>query len=221
MAHGDAEEIIRERCTSGAAVVRRADAPFYAAAMPADGKRLLATYPPGARVTLLGACYLGWVKVQPVDSVTPGWMFAPDLRLESAVLAQPEAATTDALTTTAVLDATASPDMTSAARTPQVVPLTPAAPTAAGPALREALTVAVRLTDADKQPLAGVRVQLVDAFGAPLAEGVTASGGDVTLPIDLAPDAAIALLVPALGVTLPIDRANPTVAIVVPREREP
>jgi hypothetical protein len=77
----DSREVIKESCPTGVAVVGESTG-FYAAAPPADGDRL-ASYPQGAAVKLLGECYRGWVKVQPMDSVTPGWMWAPTLRPEA------------------------------------------------------------------------------------------------------------------------------------------
>lgn len=74
----DTREVIKETCPTGRAMtVTRA--PLYAAAPPAAND-LVAAYPPDAGVALLGSCYRGWVKVQPDDSVTPGWMWSPLLR---------------------------------------------------------------------------------------------------------------------------------------------
>lgn len=75
----DEREVIREESVTGVAVVIKNETVLYAAAPPTDGDAL-ATYPEGAQVTLLGQTYAGWVKVQPMDSVSPGWMFGPNLR---------------------------------------------------------------------------------------------------------------------------------------------
>jgi hypothetical protein len=215
-AAADAEEIIREQCTTGTAVVRQDAAPFYAAAAPSAPRRLLATYPRDAHVTLLGSCYLGWVKVQPDDSVTPGWMYAPDLRLK---------ATTDSASPT--------PDTTPAGDQPydqsspapptplQVVALPPVPAPIPTPARREALAVMVRLSDSRKQPVAGVRVQLVSALGETLADAVSPASGPVTFAVDLPPDTAVTVSLPAFGVSAPVDRADPSIAFVLPLEAAP
>lgn len=215
-AAADAEEIIREQCTTGTAVVRQDAAPFYAAAAPSAPRRLLATYPRDARVRLLGSCYLGWAKVQPDDSVTPGWMYGPDLRLE---------ATTDSASPT--------PDTTPAGGQPydqsspapptplRVVALPPVPAPIPTPARREALAVTVRLSDSRKQPVAGVRVQLVSALGETLADAVSPASGPVTFAVDLPPDTAVTVSLPAFGVSAPVDRADPSIAFVLPLEAAP
>jgi hypothetical protein len=86
----DNREVIKERCPTGQALVSDSGTDLYAAAPPAAGDRI-ASYPAGALAQLLGECYRGWVKVQPADSVTPGWMWGPDLRPEE--LEAPPAAT--------------------------------------------------------------------------------------------------------------------------------
>src|SRR6185436_7056439 len=78
----DNREVIKEACPTGQVVIGDKGTDLYAAAPPAEGDKI-ASYPSGALVRLLGQCYRGWVKVQPADSVTPGWMWAPNLRPET------------------------------------------------------------------------------------------------------------------------------------------
>ena len=62
-----------------------------------------------------------------------------------------------------------------------------------------------------------MRVQLVDALGDVLVEGVTRDGGRLVLARDLAPATAVWVRVPAVGVTVPIPSPQPpTLTILVP-----
>jgi hypothetical protein len=54
-------------------------------------------------------------------------------------------------------------------------------------------------------PLAGMRVQLVNAFGDVLAEAITPDSGEVTLRRDLAPGTAVFIRVPSPGLQIPVD----------------
>jgi len=68
--------------------------------------------------------------------------------------------------------------------------------------------------------LDGVRVQLVDALGDVLAEGVTRDGGRLVLARDLAPMTAVWVRVPAVGITAPVPSPQPpTLTILVPTNR--
>ena len=58
-------------------------------------------------------------------------------------------------------------------------------------------------------PLAGIRVQLVDAFGDVLAEAITPDSGEVTLRRDLAPGTAVFIRVPSPGLQVPVDLNQP------------
>ena len=58
-------------------------------------------------------------------------------------------------------------------------------------------------------PLAGIRVQLVDAFGGVLAEAITPDSGEVTLRRDLAPGTAVFIRVPSPGLQVPVDLNQP------------
>ena len=209
-AQADAEEIIKEACTTGAAVVARDNAAFYSAANPASPRRLLASYLRDTRVTLLGACYLGWVKAQPAGSVTPGWMFAPDLALlesaDPANLAQPAAPSTPA-----------QPSAAPPARPLKVVRVTPAPTPVPTPARRQALSVAVRVIDDTGAPRAGVRVVLVDAFGQTLTDARTPADGQVVFTPDLAPGSVVWVQLPAAGISARVSPADPALTFTLPR----
>jgi hypothetical protein len=227
-AGGDAEQIINEQdCTIGFATVVRDAANFYGAAPP-DERRLLATYPKDSRIILLGTCYLGWVKVQPSDSVTPGWMFGPDLRLIEAMAPTAGAqATAKALLVgggvpVAPLPPPGGTDGTTAASTasttrPVRVVVQPAAAASPTPAAQpQALTVVVRVVDSVGQPRPGVRVRLTSAFGDALLDTTTPASGQVTLPVRVAAGARVFVQLPAQGVTLPVDPQQPDLTITLP-----
>jgi hypothetical protein len=221
---GDAEEIIREECLTGLARVKNPDgARFSAAAVPGKDSRILMIYPQESEVTLLGSCYLGWVKARPTMAVSPGWMYAPDLELLE-VIADSTQATPSA--TPAPLSPDASdqagadslPDnQTVAAHIIQVAPLPPraAAPTTSLP--REAISLAVEVLDGQQHPHVGLRVQLVDVLGSVLREGQTDAQGRITLVADLPASAAVWVQLPAAGLTAPVDTSKPEVVFVVPR----
>jgi hypothetical protein len=65
-------------------------------------------------------------------------------------------------------------------------------------------------------PVPGVRVQLVNAFGDLLAEGVTDAGGIIRLSRDVRPGDALAVRVPAWGVELPVAADQATLIITIP-----
>jgi hypothetical protein len=218
-ATADAEEIIKETCTMGQAVVSRAEAGFYSAANPLSERRLLTTYPKDTRVALLGSCYIGWVKAQPEGSVTPGWMFAPDLLLVEGVpatLATPDASKPASANAPAAgqVAPSATPAAAATVRVARVALAPPPAPT---PQQRQALAITVRVLDRAGRSLAGVKVNLVDAFGQPLIDAVTPASGQVTFTPDLAPNAAVSVQIPAAGLSAPVDPANPSLAIALPR----
>ncbi len=213
---GDAEEIIREDCLTGLAQVISPDgARFSAAAVPTKDTRILMVFPQGAKVELLGSCYLGWVKVRPVTAVSPGWMYAPDLILIEATGAtadqsqQPQA--------TIDPDAPAVPANVAPTAQPIELQALPTRPIPAPTALpRQALTVVVRLIDLEEKPRGGVRVQLIDVTGAILRDGQTAADGTISLVADIPASAAVWLQLPGVGLTVPVDRAKPELEIVLP-----
>jgi hypothetical protein len=76
-------------------------------------------------------------------------------------------------------------------------------------------------TSMPSQRLAAIRVQLVNAFGDTLAEGVTPTNGQITLRRDLAPGIAVFVRVPALGLQVAVDPAQPDLTIRVAQEDMP
>lgn len=64
-------------------------------------------------------------------------------------------------------------------------------------------------------PLAGMRVQLVNAFGDVLAEAITPESGEVTLRRDLAPGTAVFIRVPSPGLQVPVDTKQPASALTI------
>jgi hypothetical protein len=224
----DNREVIKENCPTGLAVVSE-ETGLYAAAPPADGDRI-SNYPVGAGVELLGECYRGWVKVQPQDSVTPGWMWAPTLRpelIESAVSETPEVTGTaetehpsTRTTPTATTTATAAP----VARELVFEPLSPAAvpTTVAAVPVARSLTVVVCREVSAKQPqcgstLASVRVDiLLAATHEVRVTGVTDDRGRVTLSTSVPNGTSLALRIPALGLQVPIEAHQTEITVRLP-----
>jgi hypothetical protein len=202
VATDDEEELIRETCLTGAAEVISDSAVFYAAAMPRGDDRKLITYPKGASVELIGSCYGGWVKVRPAGAVTPGYMWAPNLALVEASAASAAQANPASPDSEGGAPATATP---AALTTPlQVIPVAPEpVPPAAAPQ-REKVSVTVTITDADGRGRGGMRVQLANVFGDLVGEANTAQNGMVTISGDAAPGTALRVVVPALGVDVPV-----------------
>ena len=221
----DEEEIIREDCTTGLAVVARTDAPFYSAGNPTSERRLLTTYPKGTEITLLGSCYIGWVKAQPDGSVTPGWMFAPDLTLVEGLT---PVQGTESLPSTANQSVSSTPrparsgtpvPAVSASTTTKVQvvrapsPVLAPAPTAEPP---QAATMTVRVVRASAESVAGVAVQLVDVYGTVVSDAVTGVDGQVVFTFPVRPNVALRVQLPALSVSAPVDLANPLVTVTLP-----
>ncbi len=221
----DTREVIKETGAGGIAVVVKTT-PLYAAAPPTE-QDVLATYPEGAQVRLLGQTYAGWVKVQPADSVTPGWMFGPHLRLRDtaggAAGGVPDSrATPPADGTVIPLSGTAVPP--SLGGTPQVVVQPPLpTPTAvhAPPVSRsvtiEVCAVAKATERACTHPLERMRVEVVRVSdGRVLFVGLTDRTGRVSPSIQIAPDTAVDLQIGALGIrtALPANGAVVPVRVV-------
>jgi hypothetical protein len=212
----DAREVIRQESIVGEAVVIVDGTRLYAAAPPTD-RDDLAVYPEGAVVLLLGQSYAGWVKVQPVDSVTPGWMFGPNLRprtpVRSGDAAQPGVdgaagtpgpARGDVGTPEPPSGPTAPVSSGGVPRLTLLPPLP--TPTEAGqqPEAR-AITVEVCAVQRPNEtgcprPLEGVRVDLVRvADGAVLFTALTDRNGRVAPSITVAPGTAVDVQIGALG----------------------
>ncbi|WP_322489364.1 hypothetical protein [Chloroflexus sp.] len=216
----DAREVIKEKSIAGEAVVVVDGTRLYAAAPPSDDDEL-AVYPEGAVVILMGEAYAGWVKVQPLDSVVPGWMFGPNLRPLNPV--RPGAAATattpgsqgvSAPTVSASGDApTVSAGGTGVGSTaPQLTVLTPLpTPSTASvsPQARAATIEVCAVTKATEsgcpRPLEGVRVELVRvADGAVLFVGLTDRTGRVAPSIQVSPGTAVDVQIGALGIRAPL-----------------
>lgn len=230
----DPREVIREACPTGQAIVGTEETGLYAAAPPGSDDRI-AAYPEGALVKLLGQCYRGWVKVQPADSVTPGWMWGPDLRPDELGAAPtPIGATTGntgspgAQPTPTSVSGTSGSGSTAIMPTTQVpkialVPLEPLdLPTAlpAKPAAR-AVTVevcrAVTQGDACAEPLAGLRVDLMlSATRQVLTGNVTDTNGRVTLSVSVPDGSQILLAIPVLGLETPLGSNVTEVPVRIP-----
>ncbi|MBC8159822.1 MAG: hypothetical protein H7Z42_01270 [Roseiflexaceae bacterium] len=80
----------------------------------------------------------------------------------------------------------------------------------------QATSVQIRIENATGQPLAGIRLQLVDAFGQSLGEAITPASGEVRLTAATAPNTAITVFVPVAGVSAPVDPKNPRVVVQLP-----
>lgn len=221
-ASDDDEEIIREDCTTGLAVVARESAPFYSAANPASERRLLTTYPNGTEIILLGSCYIGWVKAQPAGSVTPGWMFAPDLTLIEGLTppggSSSVATTSQDASSSASRPASARPTVSTGAAATRVQVVRAPAPTAvpvptSAPA--QAGTMKIRV-QREQAGVAGVAVQLVDAYGTVLSDAVSNTNGEVVFTFSVQPNTALRIHVPTVAVTVPVDLANPQLTITLP-----
>lgn len=220
----DSREVIKESCPTGVAVVGE-ETGFYAAAPPADGDRL-ASYPQGAAVKLLGECYRGWVKVQPFDSVTPGWMWGPTLR--------PEALDEDRNITTSVTPPSTpmvnmqgtpivqeTPQPTLIQRTIVLETLSPAplpTPVTAPPVARSLTVTVCRAAGKQTQcssAVSGVRVDLLLASHEVQVSGVTDEQGKVTLSTSLPAGSGLFLRVPALGLLTSVAQQS-EIAIRIP-----
>jgi len=209
----DNREVIKESCPLGQALVSNDGTDLYAAAPPSEGDKI-ASYPPDALVRLLGACYRGWVKVQPADSVTPGWMWGPNLRPE-ALEAGPTPTAGLAGTPGPAASPTGTPSSppvgataATAARLPALVmtPLEPVSLPTAAPLLPAARAVAVAVCQADRTgdtcdaPISDMRVALLlTATRQLLTSGITDANGKVTLSVSVPEGSQILLSIPALG----------------------
>jgi hypothetical protein len=220
----DSREVIKEESVSGLAVVVKDATVLYAAAPPTDGDAL-ATYPEGAQVRLLGQTYAGWVKVQPSDSVTPGWMFGPNLR--PLTESSPGGASTPGPSASGLplpgssataIPGGATPAPTASGAASQVVAQPPLPTPTAAQVPPDARTVTIEVCAVAKasdsvctRPLEGVRVELVRVSdGTVLFVGLTDRTGRVAPSIQTAPGTAVDVQIGALGIRTPLP-ANGTV----------
>lgn len=225
----DQREVVRESSITGVAVVVKDGTRLYGAAPPADGDEL-SSYAEGARVRLLGMSYRGWVKVQPEDSVTPGWMWGPNLRpLETAPA--PDANQTPVGSTTPQPTDPRDPSRTTqpgGAQPPAAVtvePLDPAPITTPTPAPPIARTITVEICAAPAgqtrcvTPLAGLRVEVVlVATGRVLTQGVTDGQGTMTLGVRVAGGTKLRVRVPAAGIEADLSEQDTRIPIRIPAQ---
>lgn len=203
----DTREVIKEACSAGLALVGERPTDLFAAAPPGADDRI-AAYPPGALVQLLGQCYRGWVKVQPADSVTPGWMWAANLRPEAlasapaptqpfvppATVAQPSGAVA-----TPAQPANPPASVRMIALTPAPLPTT-AAPRPVARQVVVTICRAARQADPCTRPVAGLRVELLlAATRQSLTAGFTDAAGRITLAASAPAGSLLLLRASALG----------------------
>ncbi len=225
--------------SKGAAIVSAHDTAFRIAPNPSAS--LIATLPNETLVTLTGQYNGLWVSVTTADSVLPGWVLGTDLRRLALGQATPVITSTTTLpTTTLPTSSPATPVATpsSATSTSSAVSIRPIAPLPAAPPPaplpRSTLTISVTVRSAPILPAAssgrpsrtptpapgravsGMRVQLVDAFGQLLAEGLTGTDGHVALAQELAANQRIAVRLPAAGIELAVDPRQPDITIAIP-----
>lgn len=224
----DSREVIKEESLTGSALVIADDTPFYRAVPPSEGD-LLARYPKDAQVLLLGQTYAGYVKVQPSDSVAPGWMFAPALR-PLAVAADrsptpegasggdtPIAGDADASQTQSTATAPPLPELTVERLDPAPLPTT----AAVGPQARS-LAVELCASKSDDPhscatPLANLAVEvLLHATQQVVASARTDRSGRVTLSVSVPPNALLELRIAALGVSVKVEPSATALPIRVP-----
>jgi hypothetical protein len=215
----DAREVIKQDSVGGEAVVKVQGTKLYAAAPPTDNDEL-AVYPEGAVVILLGQTYAGWVKVQPVDSVTPGWMFGPNLSPRSPVgPGTGDAGEAGTATTSGPTGGSGSPTgagglgsvptatvggSSNASPITLLPPLPTPAPASQQPEARAATIEVCAVPKSNEtgciRPLEGVRVELVRvADGSVLFVGLTNREGRVAPSITVAAGTAVDVQIGALG----------------------
>jgi len=216
----DEREVIKQESVGGEAVVIVNGTSLFAAAPPREDDEL-AVYPEGAVVILLGQTYAGWVKVQPVDSVTPGWMFGPNLRPKMPASSGAAAGGAGTAATSGTASGSGgpaggtagagspgrAPTATAAVSAPQITlmpPLPTPAPASQQPEARAATVEVCAVSKANEtactRPLEGVRVELVRVSdGAVLFVGLTSREGRVAPSITVAPGTAVDVQIGALG----------------------
>jgi hypothetical protein len=188
----------------------------------------------GDEVELLGQARSGWVQVELDDGVVPGWVPAAVLRRAGSGTRIPGD------TDTAAADATATPAPVQVdLEVDQPLP----DPPPPSPVPQQAIPIAVLLVQThvqtgpgatpvpgaptptpdlarmrEEQPMAGMRVQLVNVFGDVLTEAVTPDDGRVTLARDVPPGTALQVFIPAAGVLVPVDltMTTPDLVIAIP-----
>lgn len=138
-------------------------------------------------------------------------------------------------TTRAGASASASPGDTAIVSVSALDPALPSLPPS--PVARVPFTLAVTIAATDRplttgstlgmatptpnlsQPVAQVRVQLLNVFGDVLAEGLTTTQGLVTLSRDVQPGQALLVRMPAWGVELPLAPQQSRLIVTIPEAR--
>lgn len=172
------------------------------------------------------------MRVQPAESVLPGWVRGVDLVREPEV--SPTAAS---VTPTATAATVGEADRTQTPAIPELIverlePASPPLPALPLPRVLLSLTVQViavaeppRVSPGKPiptigpdmaRPLRGIRVHLVNVFGDVLAEALTASDGQVTLTSNLDPGSAVFVQLPAVGLRIPVEPGQTTAQIAIP-----
>jgi hypothetical protein len=203
----------------GQAVVVRQGAPLLSG--PDAEAETILTLSEGSAATLLGAVSGAWARVQPANSVVPGWMRATDLQRQTTPVEAPAALRATPAADAAgggVAGSEAAPSVTPPSGADIVVaPMEPLASVSAAPqASQVSLDVPVTVQRSNQVPLAGLRVQVVNALGDVLAVAVTGADGRVTITVAALPNTALLLEIPALGLRTPIDATAPAMAVAVP-----
>ena len=203
--------------------------------------RAIQTLPQESLVTLTGQVSGSWVRGLPDGGVVPGWLYGPDLHRPSSTAAIPavpsesgtplsggSASGNELVATLAPPTPTPKPRPVVSRLDPAPAPLPPALPGRQTVAVSVTLVVATtppaplpgpgmpRPTLVPTPPLAGVRVQLVNAFGDVLIEAVTPQNGTVRLTRDLDSGLALFVRVPAVGLQVPLDLGQPLLTLAIP-----
>jgi hypothetical protein len=225
--------------TKGTAIVRGHDTAFRIA--PNPDASLIATLPVETLVTLMGQYSGLWVSVTTADSVLPGWVLGTDLRRLTPGQATPVISGTSTLPSAAPPPSSASApratptaaSVSSATIGVQAIAPVPPAPRPA-PLPRGTVTISVTVrsgsamsgvapgralrtpTPTSGVALPGIRVQLVDAFGELLAEGITNSNGHVALTREQSSGQRMNVRLPAAGLELVVDPRQPGITITIP-----
>lgn len=218
-----------EEALEGVAVVQ-GEIPMFLE--PDPQSEVLTVLQPGTRVRLRGNSVGTFVEIELPDFAMPGWVDVrnvirlPGESLESGTQGTPTPTGTGTNGTAQAAVGTPTQTPTPSATVPPVVnPVqSPPEPTARIPAPNENLVITIEVLGTepdgtgDERPLSGIRVQLVSVLGEILADAITDNDGMVVLQTDMPPDTAIEALLPAVGVSVPIDREDRDVQIVIPLE---
>jgi hypothetical protein len=211
------------------------EAPVYLA--PDMRSERIATLSADTPITLTGQTSNLWVEIASDQLILPGWVSVRAVqRIRGTSPISPTAGT--ALGTGGAVGGNggSGPTATPTRPTTETLSLTPLPPlpppvATVAPRVAFALTVMLQATSgatgsgptptpSRASGLDGVRVQLIDALGDVLVEGVTRDGGRLVLARDLAPDTTVWVRVPAVGITAPIPSPQPaTFVILVPISR--